>query len=74
MSEFDVLYNKLIESMTSSVLGTPVNGVEIGSTGGAVGVNHDKAYGENDVRLPNILFTKIQKRPTIKNRKNKKSK
>ena len=77
MSKFDLLYNKLMESMIAggagSVFGSPTNGVEIGSTGGAVGVSDDKAYAEGDTRMPHFTFDKVQKRPNI-NRKNRKKK
>jgi hypothetical protein len=75
MSKFDLLYNNLMESMIAggagSVFGSPANGVEIGSTGGAVGVDDDRAYGYKDPRIPHLSFGKVQKRPNL-NRKNKK--
>ena len=75
MSKFDLLYNNLMESMRAggagSVFGSPSSGIEIGSTGGAVGVNDDKAYAHNDTRMPHLTFGKVQKRPNL-NRKNKK--
>ena len=81
MSEFDALYTKLMESMLAgglnSVFGIPTNTVEIGSTGGAVGVNNDKAYAEGDTRLPKSIFGTVQQRPNprrSKSRKNRRSK
>jgi hypothetical protein len=77
MNNFDLLYNKLMESMiaggSGSVFGSPTNGVEIGSTGGAVGVSDDKAYAQNDTRIPHLTFDKIQKRPDVNRKKKKKS-
>ena len=77
MSKFDLLYNNLMESMISggagSVFGSPANGVEIGSTGGAVGVSDDKAYAQGDTRMPHLTFGKIQKRPDLNRKKKKKS-
>lgn len=77
MNKFDLLYNNLMESMvaggTASVFGSPASGVEIGSTGGAVGVSNDKAYAEGDNRMPNLTFGKVQKRPNLNRKKKKKS-
>ena len=77
MTNFDLLYNNLMESMVAggagSVFGSPSSGVEIGSTGGAVGVNDDKAYAQGDNRMPHSTFGKIQKRPSIDRKKKKKS-
>jgi hypothetical protein len=77
MNKFDLLYKKLMESMVAggagSVFGSPANGVEVGSTGGAVGVNDDKAYAPNDNRLPHLTFGKVQRRPNIDRKKKKKS-
>ena len=77
MSKFNLLYNTLIESMVAggsgSVFGSPTSGIEIGSTGGAVGVNDDKAYAPNDNRMPHLTFGKVQKRPDLNRKKKKKS-
>jgi hypothetical protein len=77
MNNFDLLYNKLMESMVAggsgSVFGSPTNGVEIGSTGGAVGVSDDRAYGYKDPRTPHSTFGTIQKRPNVNRKKKKKS-
>ena len=77
MSKFDLLYNNLMESMIAggagSVFGSPANGVEIGSTGGAVGMSNDKAYAEGDNRMPHLTFGKVQKRPNLNRKKKKKS-
>ena len=77
MSKFDLLYNKLMESMVAggagSVFGSPSSGVEVGATGGAVGVNDDRAYAPNDNKFPHLTFGKIQKRPNIDRKKKKKS-
>lgn len=77
MSKFDLLYNNLMESMVAggagSVFGSPTSGVEIGSTGGAVGVSDDKAYAQGDTRIPHATFGKVQKRPNLNRKKKKKS-
>jgi hypothetical protein len=77
MSKFDLLYNNLMESMVAggagSVFGSPSSGVEIGSTGGAVGVDDDRAYAYKDSRSPHFTFGKTQKRPNLNRKKKKKS-
>lgn len=77
MNKFDLLFNNLMESMVAggagSVFGSPDNGVAIGSTGGAVGVNDDRAYAPNDNRMPHLTFGKVQKRPDLNRKKKKKS-
>jgi len=78
MSKFDLLYNTLMESMVAggagSVFGSPSSEIEIGSTGGAVGVDDDKAYGYKDPRMAHSTFgKKIQKRPNLNRKKKKKS-
>jgi hypothetical protein len=77
MNKFDLLYNNLMESMVAggagSVFGSPSSGIQIGSTGGAVGVNDDKAYAPGDNRMPHLTFGKIQKRPDLNRKKKKKS-
>jgi hypothetical protein len=77
MNKFDLLYNNLMESMVAggagSVFGSPSSGVEIGSTGGAVGVSNDKAYDEGRTVIPHLTFGKIQKHPNIDRKKKKKS-
>lgn len=76
MNKFDLLYKNLMEMVAggaASVFGSPANGVEIGSTGGAVGVNNDRAYAEKDPRMPHLTFGKVQKRPNIDRKKKKRS-
>lgn len=77
MSKFDLLYNTLMESMVAggagSVFGSPTSGVEIGSTGGAVGVDDDRAYGYKDPRMAHSTFGKVQNRPNLNRKKKKKS-
>jgi hypothetical protein len=77
MNKFDLLYNNLMESMVAggagSVFGSPSSGIEVGATGGAVGVNDDRAYAPNDNRIPHLTFGKIQKRPDLNRKKKKKS-
>jgi hypothetical protein len=79
MNKFDLLYNNLMESMVAggagSVFGSPSSGVEIGSTGGAVGVSNDKAYDEGRTVIPHLTFgkIKIQKRPDLNRKKKNKS-
>ena len=76
MNKFDLLYNNLMESMVAggatSVFGSPANGVEIGSTGGAVGVSDDRAYNQGDTRLAKPIG-KMQRRPNINGKKKKRS-
>jgi hypothetical protein len=77
MNQFNLLYQDLMESMVAggvgSVFGSPVNGAEIGSTGGAVGVSDDRAYAKGTAVIPHLTFGKIQKRPNINRKKKKKS-
>lgn len=82
MGKFDELFNYLMEHMTaggtSSVFGHPATGLEVGSTGGAVGVTDDRAFAYNDPRMVYGIGT-MQKRPripniTATNRKSKKKK
>lgn len=77
MNKFDLLYKNLMESMVAggagSVFGSPASGVEVGSTGGAVGVSDDRAYNHEDPRLAKPIFSKVQKRPIIDRKKKKKS-
>jgi hypothetical protein len=77
MNKFDLLFNNLMESMVAggagSVFGSPSSGIEIGSTGGAVGVSDDRAYAYKDARMPHSTFGKIQKRPNLNGKKKKKS-
>ena len=63
----------MVAGGSASIFGSPSNGVEIGSTGGAVGVNDDRAYAPNDNRMPHLTFGKVQKRPDFNRKKKKKS-
>lgn len=78
MNKFDLLFNTLMESMVAggagSVFGSPSSGIEIGSTGGAVGVDDDRAYAYKDPRTPHFTFgKKPQTRPNLNRKKKKKS-
>jgi hypothetical protein len=70
MGNFDNLYKKIMESMVmggaESIMGNPASGIEIGSTGGAVG-NGD-TWNPNDQRIAKPLFP-IQRRNLGKSKK-----
>lgn len=73
MGNFDNLYKKIMESMVmggaDSIMGNPASGIEVGSTGGAVG-NKD-TWNPNDNRIAQPIFP-LQKRNLGKSKSKKK--
>lgn len=76
MNKFDLLYNKLMESMiaggTGSVFGSPASG-PVGSTGGSFG-NTDSWNTGSTVLAHSTIPLQRRKKPETINRKSKKKK